>query len=434
MRRTRALLALGDVLGPGAKLIDRKLRRRVRALSTLRDAHALVETLDRLLDRPCDDDTKRRLARARRAAAHARAALIKGQDVTGNLADTHSLLVMLRAALLGLPWDQIDRSMLEAALAATSHDIDSARERVRRSGRDADWHRWRRRMRRLSQQHRACAAAGVEFTASMFDKSLAEQLGVMQDLTLLLEHCGSGTPVLGTGCRCLASIRPNSAVPATQARDLRGKPGGHFLNPPHGVARILRRPVVDIRRWGNQTSPGTVTSTRAAASWPHDDRILVRNLPLPPVRAGLQAARKPQRRRGRGPGRLAALAPGRPLRHPRRRSLAGNRHHPPRYRPPAPGPDRTRRLHRPMAAGAAQRRRIAHPRARRRDRRTGIPRLPLNAGAAGTGGTRRVPAQGGLRLRLRTGRRTHRSQRSQLPADGASRAACACRGSVRASR
>lgn len=194
MRRTRALLALGDVLGPGAKLIDRKLRRRVRGLSTLRDAHALVETLDRLLDRPCDDVTKRHLTRARRAAARARADLSKGPDVTANIAETRALLVMLRAALLGLPWDQIDRSMLEAALAATSHDIDSALERVRRSGRDADWHRWRRRMRRLSQQHRACAAAGVEFMASMFDKSLAEQLGVMQDLTLLLEHCGSGTP------------------------------------------------------------------------------------------------------------------------------------------------------------------------------------------------------------------------------------------------
>jgi hypothetical protein len=194
MRRTRALLALGDVLGPGAKLIDRELRRLVRGLSTLRDAHALVETLDRLLDRPCDKDTKLRLARARRAAAHARAGLTKGADVAGNLADTRALLLTLRAALPGLPWDQIARSMLEAALAATSHDIDSARERVRTHGRDEDWHRWRRRMRRLSQQHRACAAAGVEITVSMFDKSLAEQLGVMQDLTLLLEHCGSGSP------------------------------------------------------------------------------------------------------------------------------------------------------------------------------------------------------------------------------------------------
>ena len=28
----------------------------------------------------------------------------------------------------------------------------------------------------------------------MFDQSLTEQLGVMQDLTLLLEHCGADSP------------------------------------------------------------------------------------------------------------------------------------------------------------------------------------------------------------------------------------------------
>lgn len=190
MRRSRAALALAGGLGPGATLIDRQLRRLTRGLSALRDAHALVETLDRLRARSHDDDIRRRLARARRIAAQTRAALAHEPDVARNIRDTRAVLVTLRAALAGLPWEEIAASMLDEALAATSRDVASARDRVRKRGRDVDWHRWRRRMRRLSQQCRACTAAGIEANPSMFDKSLAEQLGVMQDLSLLLEHCG----------------------------------------------------------------------------------------------------------------------------------------------------------------------------------------------------------------------------------------------------
>ena len=193
MRRTRAVLALAEALGPGAKLIDRGLRRRNRGLSALRDAHALVQTLDRLMARPRDDDTRKRLARARRVAAQARAGLARGTQAP-NLADTRAVLVTLQAALVGLPWEGLSTALLADALAASAHDVDSARRRACTRGRDEDWHRWRRRIRRLSQQHRACTAAGVEVAASLFDKSLAEQLGVMQDLSLLLEHCGSGSP------------------------------------------------------------------------------------------------------------------------------------------------------------------------------------------------------------------------------------------------
>lgn len=194
MRRTRAVLALGDVLGPGAKVIDRELRRLNRGLSTLRDAHALVETLDRLVAKRHDGDIRLRLARARRVAAHRRAGLARQPVVARNVVETRALLVMLQAAVLGLPWEEIAAPMLQEALEATSRDVASARDRACSRDRDEDWHRWRRRVRRLSQQHRACLAAGIASAPSMFDKSLAEQLGVMQDLTLLLEHCGPGSP------------------------------------------------------------------------------------------------------------------------------------------------------------------------------------------------------------------------------------------------
>ncbi|WP_394541506.1 hypothetical protein [Lysobacter enzymogenes] len=66
MRRARATLALGaNGLGPGAALVDRELRALNRDLSPLRDAHALVETLDRLLRGELAPQARTLLARAR---------------------------------------------------------------------------------------------------------------------------------------------------------------------------------------------------------------------------------------------------------------------------------------------------------------------------------------------------------------------------------
>ncbi|MEH6418627.1 CHAD domain-containing protein, partial [Pseudomonas sp. CGJS7] len=69
LRRTRAALALGgDALGPGAALVDRELRGLNLNLSNLRDAHALVETLDRLLRSHAEAEVRALLLRARRRA------------------------------------------------------------------------------------------------------------------------------------------------------------------------------------------------------------------------------------------------------------------------------------------------------------------------------------------------------------------------------
>ena len=74
------------------------------------------------------------------------------------------------------------------AMAAAVDKADAARARAFARGTDADWHRWRRSMRRVSQQHHAVVAAGVDLTLPRFDKALTERLGAMQDLVLLLEH------------------------------------------------------------------------------------------------------------------------------------------------------------------------------------------------------------------------------------------------------
>ncbi|MCL1635078.1 CHAD domain-containing protein [Luteimonas sp. SX5] len=193
LRRTRAALALGgDALGPGARLLDRELKRLNDGLSALRDAQAMVETLDRHVAKRRDTETSALLRRARRAAAAERAACAHAalQDDPA-LGQRRALLAMFRAALAALPWDTVTIDVVNAAAARSAERIATAHERVHATQDDEDWHRWRRRMRRFSQQLRALKAAGLAFEPpALFDKCLAEQLGVAQDLRLLIEHCG----------------------------------------------------------------------------------------------------------------------------------------------------------------------------------------------------------------------------------------------------
>ncbi|MCI4569217.1 CHAD domain-containing protein [Lysobacter sp. CFH 32150] len=197
LRRTRAILALGEaVLGPGATLLDRELRRVNDGLSSLRDAQALVETLDRLIAKHPEVEIAQQLRRARRVAASRRPLRTRAAlHADPGLAATRALLATLRAALPGLPWAAITPLHWEDALAASAERIVQARSRVHASDSDTAWHRWRRRMRRLSQQQRACKLAHLDFiTPSLFDKCMAEQLGAAQDLNLLLEHCRRDSP------------------------------------------------------------------------------------------------------------------------------------------------------------------------------------------------------------------------------------------------
>jgi hypothetical protein len=110
------------------------------------------------------------------------------------LRDARDTLAMLSAALSGLPWDRLQDAVLVDALGATGQRAAELRDKAARSGLDQDWHAWRRWMRRQSQQRRVCARIGVEAPDTGFDKSLTEQLGVMQDLSLLIRHCGRESP------------------------------------------------------------------------------------------------------------------------------------------------------------------------------------------------------------------------------------------------
>lgn len=192
IRRTRAALALGHPqLGAGAMLIDRQLKKLNTGLSGLRDAQALVEALDRL-QRDADDPARLALLQRARAAAVAsrdsRLAQALGEDA--GLGSRRERLAVLRAGLQALPWQNLDSAGVDAALDRTQARTIRAAEAVRTRGRDTDWHRWRRRERRLSQQH---SALGRRYDKGA-KRSLNTPLGHAQDHTLVLEHCGRDSP------------------------------------------------------------------------------------------------------------------------------------------------------------------------------------------------------------------------------------------------
>jgi CHAD domain-containing protein len=200
LRRTRATIALGgEVLGPGAELVDRELRGLNRGLSPLRDLQALVETLDRLIDAGYDAAVTRLLRHVRRAAMEHRS---KGAqemlETDPALASRRALLDTLRAAMLVLPWSALLPEQIEAAHAYSQNRLKEARQRAVKSARDKDWHRWRRRARRVSQQRRALRAIGTEpdtvGKGHDFDKRTTERLGLAQDLVLLIAGCGDDSP------------------------------------------------------------------------------------------------------------------------------------------------------------------------------------------------------------------------------------------------
>jgi len=198
IRRARAVLAMGDgLLGPGAGLIDRELRTLNNGLSNLRDSHALVEVLDRLLKRERKEPVREVLLRAREAAvlARTRAADAATRSDPG-LASRRAMLEVLRAAMVALDWSRPTPAGLRMAVADSDLRSHEARLRACQTGEDEDWHRWRRRARRASQQRRALDALGlpVPDDSARFDKRTTERLGQAQDLSLLLDHCRGDSP------------------------------------------------------------------------------------------------------------------------------------------------------------------------------------------------------------------------------------------------
>lgn len=190
LRRSRACLALGEsALGAGAGMIDRELSKVCDSLSALRDAQARVESLDRLLTGNADTELHSCLMLAKRLAIKARADAMRKEQAD----DPHFLtrcerLQVLIAAMPVLPWNHINENTLTHAMQKTLQACDQAAETALNSGREKDWHRLRRRRRRMAQQHTAIEQCAIALPQLLIpDRKLGELLGQAQDLSVLQE-------------------------------------------------------------------------------------------------------------------------------------------------------------------------------------------------------------------------------------------------------
>jgi hypothetical protein len=194
IRRVRAILALTRVpLGPGAEALSHVLSEINRGLSRTRDAQALVEAIDHLAAQTKDEKWLKLLGRARRNAVEARRGVLQeALAVDPEMLQARTLLKQLKAALGDLPWSAVTKHDVEAAFSLGREKTRKAAKKAGRTGEDEDWHRWRRKARRQSQQQRILAEAGIDSTVKYDDKDIATLLGKQQDFSLLLEFCESG--------------------------------------------------------------------------------------------------------------------------------------------------------------------------------------------------------------------------------------------------
>jgi CHAD domain-containing protein len=207
LRRARATLALADdAFGRSGEWIDLELQRINRSLSELRDGQALVEALDRLAKHFDADGHAALIARARRAAERRRADVARAPEFSGDGAqEPRRVLAVLRPALSALPWATLTPALVELALAHSMTAAEAAEVRAIGRGREPDWHRWRRRERRVSQQCRALKSVPLD-REHEHHRASAERLGEAQDFSLLIRHCGRDSPFTRDDRRTLREL------------------------------------------------------------------------------------------------------------------------------------------------------------------------------------------------------------------------------------
>lgn len=195
IRRVRSILALAEVpLGPDAQALGHSLSQTNQALSRARDAQALVEAIDHFSKQKTRDDKWRALlGRARGNAVAARREVLKEEMAEDpDFQHLRAELGRLSAALGGLPWNAVTVEGLQSAFSHSRKRTRKAAKRAMASGQNEDWHHWRRKARRQSQQKRLLGEIGIKSSVRYDDKEIAVLLGQQQDCSLLLDFCESG--------------------------------------------------------------------------------------------------------------------------------------------------------------------------------------------------------------------------------------------------
>lgn len=205
IRRLRAIMALGhDALGQSSAAVDTRLKRFAEGLSSVRDAHVVVETAA-MVARGTQGGhhwiaVRRRLAEQRDrildAAMQADPLFAKRLDELAGIGD----------ALESFAWKVVDIGDARDALERSLRRLKKAEVRIRsKNATLEDRHRWRRRLRRLRMQWTALKSVhkrwnsftagdqarrlldGLRKEAPRFDDitQAADALGAEQDLRLL---------------------------------------------------------------------------------------------------------------------------------------------------------------------------------------------------------------------------------------------------------
>jgi CHAD domain-containing protein len=148
IRRLRALLALIETRIPEATPIDEQLERLGDGLSSLRDAHVVVETARRVAGKH-----RKRWKAAIEALQARRDLRLEGvlQRDPGFL-KRRALVRRLQARLEFLDWSRLRLADLEAGVENSQQRVDGAEKRAATEASPQSIHRWRRRVRRLRFQ------------------------------------------------------------------------------------------------------------------------------------------------------------------------------------------------------------------------------------------------------------------------------------------
>ena len=197
IRRTRATLALGKrEFDKHAERLDEDLGKLCRGLSALRDAQALVEELERL-DAVAAPDALPILSRAKVAARQRRDQMLeRALRRDAKLESRRRRLLLALERLDSLDWKNLDELGVVKAVKRSNRRVNKAAPRAKRHPEDEEaWHLYRRRLRRLHQQHTLLATLQPGLLpASMGQEARASALGELQDDVLLLKRCGNHSP------------------------------------------------------------------------------------------------------------------------------------------------------------------------------------------------------------------------------------------------
>ncbi|MET0654374.1 MAG: CHAD domain-containing protein [Pseudoxanthomonas sp.] len=191
IRRVRSILTLAAVpLGPGADALNHLLSAINQDLSRSRDAQALVEAIDHFAARTRNGKWLALLARARKNAVSARRVVLQeAMAADPDFMQARTLLMQTRDALGALPWIGVTVQEVEAAFSTGRKQTRKAAARAAATHDDEDWHGWRRKARRQSQQQKILAEVGIASHVRYDDKGIALLLGQQQDCSLLLAFC-----------------------------------------------------------------------------------------------------------------------------------------------------------------------------------------------------------------------------------------------------